>query len=113
MPFVVPVNVRRAEDVDRPGNRTAFAGISVPGGVDTVPRYLPGTVEATTLLKSASYRIAIREHLDRTPAGILQLGQAMAGEPRCGKPVASAVVLRHQLSFDGAVATRVQPVMFC
>jgi hypothetical protein len=74
LPFVVPVHIRRADEAQRPGNRTAFAAVSVPGGTDQVLQRLPHLPHVTTALKSPAHRTAIRENLDRIPAEILRLG---------------------------------------
>ncbi|SDM54097.1 wax ester/triacylglycerol synthase domain-containing protein [Allokutzneria albata] len=113
VPFVVPAGVRATEEADEPGNRTAFTGVAVPGRGDTAAHRLPGTTLATKLLKSAPHRLALRHNLDWIPGGILRLGQSIASQPERVTPVASHVVLRHELSFDGVPATYVQPVMFC
>jgi hypothetical protein len=112
VPFLVPVNLRRPGEEDAPGNRVILTPIAVTGGQCDAEERLALTPGATGVLKSARLREAMRRITAMTPALAMTEALKMVSKPAHAAMLASNLVLRRRLDFQGAPVTRVAPVMW-
>lgn len=111
VPLLVAMNVRRPEEVGLPGNRTSFTMLRLPGDAVTLSERLAGTVSRTAQLKSARDREAQRRILHRLNPKAMRSFLGRAFSPEFAAPIASSVVLRHELAFRGDPVRHVEPIM--
>lgn len=109
--FAVPANIRRPEEVDLPGNRTALTHIRLPATSLDPAQRIAGTIRATTPLKSPGVRAALRASVDHVPMWLARATVNTIAGRRRGPVGASHIVLRHRLAFRGDPVTAVYPVM--
>lgn len=112
VPFRVPANLRRPGEEDAPGNRVILTSIAVPGGPCTAEERLALTPNATTVLHAAPLREAMRRITALTPVVAMTEVLKMVSKPARAAALASNLVLRRRLEFQGAPVTRIAPVMW-
>ncbi|WP_406274427.1 wax ester/triacylglycerol synthase family O-acyltransferase [Nocardia sp. NBC_00881] len=109
--FAVPANIRRPEEVDLPGNRTALTHIRLPATSLDPAQRIAGTIRATMPLKSPCVRTALRAGVDHVPMWLARATVNTIAGRRRGPVGASHIALRHRLAFRGSPVTAVYPVM--
>ncbi|HEX2143444.1 MAG TPA: wax ester/triacylglycerol synthase domain-containing protein [Glycomyces sp.] len=112
VPFLVPANLRRPGEVAAPGNRVILASVALPGGQLTAKERLHLTPTATGVLKSARLREAMRRFTAMTPTSVMTGMLKTVSKPAHAATLASKLVLRRRLDFQGASVSRVVPVMW-
>ncbi|GAA2130193.1 wax ester/triacylglycerol synthase domain-containing protein [Glycomyces algeriensis] len=112
VPFLVPVNLRRAGEEGAPGNRVILTSIAVTGGQCTAEERLALTPSATAVLQSASLREAMRRITALIPVVAMTEMLKVVTRPARAAALASNLVLRRRLGFQGAPVTRITPVMW-
>ncbi|MEU7767810.1 hypothetical protein AB0B25_22150 [Nocardia sp. NPDC049190] len=109
--FAVPANIRRPEEVDLPGNRTALTHIRLPATSLDPAQRIAGTIRATMPLKSPYVRAALRAGVDYVPMWLARATVNTIAGRRRGPVGVSQITLRHRLAFRGSPFTAVYPVM--
>lgn len=109
--FAVPANIRRPEEVDLPGNRTALTHIGLPATSLDPAQRIAGTIRATMPLKSPRVRAALRTGVDHVPMWLARATVNTIAGRRRGPVGVSHIVLRHRLMFQDSPVTAVYPVM--
>jgi hypothetical protein len=109
--MLVPVNIRRPDEQNEPGNYTAPARIVLPGRVESVGELVREIVTATVPLKGAHVRAALRTAVDHTPRAAYSLMMRVLLTPDRAVAVASNVVIRNPLQFDGDPVVSLAPLM--
>lgn len=109
--FAVPANIRRPEEMNLPGNRTALTHIRLPATTLDPTQRMVGTIRATMPLKSPRVRAALRAGIDHVPMWLARATVNTIAGRRRGPVGASFITLRHRLAFRGSPVTAVYPVM--
>jgi hypothetical protein len=112
VPFLVPVNLRRPGEESAPGNRVVLTSIAVSGGQCHAEERLALTPSATGALKSVRLREAMRRITALTPATAMTGALKTVTSPAHAATLASNLVLRRRLDFQGAPVTHIAPVMW-
>ena len=108
LPAAMMLNLRRAEEEDRPGNLFTFAPIPLPCHRPTLAGRLADVLAATAAAKSLAYRDAMRTLMDITPArAFYTLATHLTTPPRAILDT-SHINFRKPLYYRGDPVTRVQ-----
>lgn len=109
--LIVPVDIRRIDELSTPGNRSAPVRIVLPARTSGSRELIDAVARATAPVKSPSVRRALAVLTSHTPMPLHSaMWRALLTAARA-TPAASNVVVRHALEFDGDPVLSMAPLM--
>jgi acyl carrier protein len=109
LPAVTMVNLRRAEEHDRPGNYFTFASMPLPCHEPTAEGRLDHVIAATRATKDPSRHKAMRSVMDLVPARAFQALATRLTTPDRATITTSYLALHRPLRYKQDPVTRIQP----
>ncbi|MFE7899430.1 wax ester/triacylglycerol synthase domain-containing protein [Streptomyces sp. NPDC057424] len=109
LPAITMVNLRRAEEHDRPGNYCTFAPAPLPCHEPTVEGRLDHVIAATRTAKDPTRHKAMRSVMDLVPARAFQALATRLTTPDRATITTSYLAIHRPLRYKQDPVTRVQP----
>lgn len=109
LPAITMVNLRRAEEHDRPGNYCTFAPANLPCHEPTAEGRLDYVVAATRTAKDPARHKAMRSVMDLVPARAFQALATRLTTPDRATITTSHVAIHRPLRYREDLVTRLQP----
>ncbi|MGW0312594.1 wax ester/triacylglycerol synthase domain-containing protein [Streptomyces flavidovirens] len=109
LPAVTMVNLRQAEEHDRPGNYCTFASAPLPCHEPTAEGRLDHVIAATHITKDPTRHKAMRTVMDLVPARAFQALAARLTTPDRATITTSYLAIHRPLRYKQDPVTRIQP----
>ncbi|SFG55074.1 wax ester/triacylglycerol synthase domain-containing protein [Streptomyces mirabilis] len=109
LPAITMVNLRRAEEHDRPGNLCTFAPTPLPCHEPTAESRLDHVVAATWTAKDPARRMAMRSVMDLVPAWAFQALATRLTTPDRAAITTSYLAVHRPLRYKRDPVIRIQP----
>ncbi len=109
LPAITMVNLRRAEEQDRPGNHIGFAPAPLPCHEPTAEGRLDQVIAATRTAKDPSRNKAMRSLMDVVPARVFQALATRMTTPDRSAITTSYLAIHRPLHYELDPVTRIQP----
>ena len=109
--LIVPVDIRREDELSTPGNRSAPVRIVLPARTSGTAELVNAVARTTAPVKSPSVRRALAVLTSHTPMPLHSVMWRALLTPARATPAASNVVVRHALEFDGDPVLSMAPLM--
>ncbi|HEY9330927.1 MAG TPA: wax ester/triacylglycerol synthase domain-containing protein [Streptomyces sp.] len=109
LPAITMVDLRRAEEQDRPGNHIGFAPAPLPCHEPTAEGRLDDVIAATRSAKDPSRLTAMRSLMDVLPARIFQALATRMTTPDRSAVTTSYLAIHRPLRYERDPVTHIQP----
>ncbi|MFD5257731.1 wax ester/triacylglycerol synthase domain-containing protein [Streptomyces bobili] len=109
LPALTMVNLRRAEENQRPGNLITFAPVALPCDDPSADNRLGRVIEATRSTKDAARLGAMRSLMDLTPNRVFHRAATLLTTPDRAAITTSYVAIHRPLHYGRHPVTHVQP----
>ncbi|MFI9586344.1 wax ester/triacylglycerol synthase domain-containing protein [Streptomyces sp. NPDC052236] len=109
LPAVTLVNLRRAQERDRPGNLCTFASAPLPWHEPSAESRLDHVIAATRAAKDPARHKAMRSLMDLTPARAFHALATRLTTPERATITTSHIAIHRPLRYEQDPVTRVQP----